>query len=117
MPALVAGVPVAGTMLQVTPLGSFVVAAIEKVSAVAVAARETGRVTDTAPPEDEELDDDVDDDELDAEEEEEDTDAPGGESPFEPPLPQAERIVAQASAPAISTKERARSRISVASSR
>lgn len=101
VPALDACVPVAGATLQVTPLASFVVAAIEKASAVAIAARATGTLTETAPAEEEddaELDEEVDDDEeLDVEAEEDEEE----EEPLDPPPPQAERIVAQASMPAI----------------
>jgi|SRR6185437_9131356 len=89
-----------------------------------MAARAIGRLTETAPDdeddeldelEDDELDDELDeleDDELDEEEEEDE----GGESPLEPPPPQAGRIVAQTSIPAIRSGARRRSDISVTSS-
>lgn len=116
-----------------TPLGSVVVAAIENVSAVAMAARATGTVTETAPDdeedEDEELDEDVDDDELDIEldideevedddedevDEDVDDDIDVDEEPFDPPPPQAGRIAAT-SMPTIRTgpvrNEQPRSRI------
>ena len=111
VPALAAGVPAAGVTLQVTPLGSFVVAATEEVVAFAIAARAIGRLTETAGPDDDDeelddVDDEVDDDELDIEEEDEDE---GGESPFEPPLPQAGRSAVHASMPAMIIGARSRS--------
>src|SRR6185437_8792943 len=87
-----------------------------------MAARAIGRLTETAPDdeddeldelEDDELDDELDeleDDELDEEEEEDE----GGESPLEPPPPQAGRIVAHASMPAMIIGARRRSSLRTA---
>jgi hypothetical protein len=112
VPALDAGVPAAAATLQVTPLASFVVAAIEKACAAAMAARATGTLTETAPAEEEddaELDEDVDeDDDAELDDDEDDVDElieaeedDEEEEPLSPPPPQAERIVAQASMPTI----------------
>lgn len=115
VPALDPGVPGAGATLQLTPLGSLVEAATEKLFVVAMAARAIGTLTVTFPVEVEDEDEELEDEELDEdpeeevdeevelaveeEEKDEELDDDLDEEPFDPPPPQAGRIAAHASIP------------------
>lgn len=101
VPALAAGVPETGAALHLTPLGSVVVAAIEYVFAVAIAARAIGTLTLTPPADDDDVEELLDEVELDVEEDEEEDEVVEDEdddAPSDPPPPQAGRRAAQASA-------------------